>query len=135
MKKLIQTLFFTLFIISCLCSKQGLGWPWNGNSNDFSLFRNSKHISWVYNWENWRPQGLPSNFEYIAMQRTSKGIEGLRSAMLNNHARILLGFNEPDISSQANMSPDQAVRLWHQYIKPTARDLRHNGIPWLRDFL
>ena len=125
-------------------SKRGLAWPWNGNSQDFGLFANNDNIGWIYNWESWRPDGTPGNLEYVAMQRTRDGIENLQNNMQNNGANILLGFNEPDISSQANLSPDDAVQLWQQNIQSfggskslgsPAISNGPDGISWLQQFL
>jgi hypothetical protein len=38
--------------------------------------------------------------------------------MEQNRPSHLLGFNEPDISSQSNMSPQDAANLWMQQIHP-----------------
>jgi len=95
--RLLPVLIFALLAISSFAGKRGLAWPWNGQAGDFGLFSNSGKIGWVYNWESWRPQGMPGRFEYVAMQRTAQGIENLRNNMANNQAKVLLGFNEPDI--------------------------------------
>jgi len=125
-------------------TKSGLAWPWNGNANDFNLFKNSRRITWAYNWESWVPSGFPGNFEYVAMQRTADGIDKLRNNMAGNKARVLLGFNEPDIASQANLTPERAASLWIQYANPITSGIRvgspeisngPNGISWMQKFL
>lgn len=147
--KIILLIFFTLITIKAVStSKRGLAWPWNGVGDDFNLFKNSNKISWVYNWERWRPVGLDNtNFEYVATQRTAQDIEQLQNYMKGNRARILMVFNEPDIADQANISPDQAVKLWKQYVTPIKNNDQSlrlgspgisngaSGIPWLRDFM
>jgi len=144
--RLLPVLIFALLAISSFAGKRGLAWPWNGQAGDFGLFSNSGKIGWVYNWESWRPQGMPGRFEYVAMQRTAQGIEGLKNNMASNQAKVLLGFNEPDIGSQAKMSPDTAVNLWRQYINPIAQQFNlrvgspavsngANGINWLQQFI
>ena len=139
-------LICTLIIASSAATKRGLCWPWNGLAQDFNLFKNSPKLNWAYNWESWKPSGFPSNFEYVAMQRTASGITNLYNNMISTGSKTLLGFNEPDIADQANMSPDTAVTLWKQYIQPlkTSLGLRlgspavsngPQGLPWLQQFV
>lgn len=143
--KLIQVLVLALIFVGSSC-KRGLGWPWNGVAQDFGLFTNNNQITWAYNWEDWVPSGFPGQFEYVAMQRTADNIDGLQAAMQSNGAKTLLGFNEPDNSGQANMSPDQAVQLWNQYILPLGQSMGlrlgspaisngPDGLPWLQQFM
>ena len=37
---------------------------------------------------------------------------------LNTTSNYILGFNEPDIGSQANMEFFEASSVWNDYIKP-----------------
>ena len=145
--QIIKVLLLALTISSVVSTfKRGLGWPWNAVSSDFGLFSGNSEVTWVYNWEAWVPPGKPGNLDYVAMQRTADDINQLDSYMQNNDAKILLGFNEPDNSGQANMSPEEAVSLWHQYILPVAskHGLRFgspaisngpDGLPWLKTFM
>ena len=52
------------------------------------------------------------------MQRTANDIANLDNYLTGANYKVLLGFNEPDISSQANMDVATAVTLWNQYILP-----------------
>jgi len=143
--RILQLLALTLAVMGASAAKAGLAWPWDGNKDDFNLFKDSQLINWAYNWESWVPEGKPDNFEYIAMQRTRDGIDQLQGNMQNNGAQILLGFNEPDIAGQANMGVDEAVQLWNQNIKPfgdagvrlgsPATSNGEQGLPWLQDFM
>ena len=57
-----------------------------------------------------------------------------------------MGFNEPDIDSQANLPVDQAVELWKAHVLPVKAKLKGvrfgspavsngpAGIPWLKEF-
>ena len=54
-------------------------------------------------------------------------------------AKHLLGFNEPDYATQANMSVDQAISLWPQLQKTGLRlgspvTVKFSS-PWLKDFM
>jgi hypothetical protein len=45
---------------------------------------------------------------------TPTTLSSLRKAAESGRAQDLLGFNEPDSSAQANMTPDRAAALWPQ---------------------
>ena len=107
--------------------KRGLGWPWDHPASLYSLYAasiNSKHISWVFNWELWRPEGTPANIEWVPCVRTAAQakdiIPFLTDITSNQHVEIknFLGFNEPEIPDQANLSVDEAVRLWKESVLP-----------------
>ncbi|CAF2504829.1 unnamed protein product [Rotaria sp. Silwood2] len=61
------------------------------------------------------------------------------------HAKAILGFNEPERSEQANMNPNEAARVWKQYIEPLANEgirlgspsvaSTEEGLNWLQAFL
>ena len=143
--KLAAIFILSLAIMAVSAADRGLAWPWNNVAQDFGLFQGSPAIKWVYNWESWVPEGKPDNLEYVAMQRTRDFLDQLPNNMQNNGARILLGFNEPDIAAQANMGVDEAVGLWRQHILPygqqgirlgsPATSNSPQGLPWLQEFM
>lgn len=58
----------------------------------------------------------------------------------------LLGFNEPDLTEQANLTPEQAAEAWHEYMEPYAGKAKLGspavcngggtvGLNWLGRFL
>lgn len=59
---------------------------------------------------------------------------------MSHGSEWLLGFNEPNLSSQANMSPSYAASLWHK-LEATGRKLvspamaMGNGIQWMDQFM
>jgi hypothetical protein len=74
------------------------------------------NASWAYDWS---PRVPPTNpgIQWVPMiwsqtYATAPIIEALKQARDDGSARYLLGFNEPDNRSQANMSPARAVQLW-----------------------
>jgi hypothetical protein len=72
---------------------------------------------WAYDWSATKPPaGGP---EWVPMvwgtgSVTPGVIASLAAARRAGSARYLLGFNEPDLSSQANMTPERAASLWPQ---------------------
>ncbi|KAJ7865710.1 glycosyl hydrolase catalytic core-domain-containing protein [Mycena olivaceomarginata] len=52
-----------------------------------------------------------------------------KSEMETTIPEHLLGFNKPDVSTQANMTPSEAVDLWMQEIEPWAANGTKLGSP------
>ncbi|MBX0288925.1 discoidin domain-containing protein [Hymenobacter sp. HSC-4F20] len=79
-------------------------------------------ISWWYNWYSKPDAGAAGvysglNVEYVPMQWGANLDGGPVTAAqlagnIPNNARYLLGFNEPNFRSQANLTPRQAAALW-----------------------
>jgi len=75
---------------------------------------------WAYNWAS-NNNGLASGVEYLPMlwssdsEKTNTWTSDANKA-LSNGATAILGFNEPDDTQQANMSPQEAATAYMQYI-------------------
>lgn len=101
-------------------AKRGLSW------DETTLTLQAAHIeqlamgvSWVYNWGN--APHLPELYSattiaYAPMCWNSNYDEAAIRSYLQGHpeTKYLLGFNEPNFSSQANMTPAQAAAAWPQ---------------------
>jgi hypothetical protein len=84
------------------------------------------HASWYYNWRSSPNSGtVPSGTqapEYVPMIGRSgdvndANINALKAGKANGTYKHLLGFNEPDISGQANMSVDQVIAAWPRLVE------------------
>jgi hypothetical protein len=133
-------------------TKRGIAIPWNFDPADFALYQeaiNAGKISWLSNWEMWKPQGLPANITYIPHCRTAKEAPQIMSYLskYRDDTQVVdfMGFNEPDIKTQANMSVDHAVNLWREHVLPMKESCRvrigapsisngPEGLPWLEEF-
>lgn len=136
--------------------KRGLGWPWDFTKELFSIYQpniDSGKVTWLFNWELWRPDGIPSSVEWVPCVRTAeqvKDIDPFLTDIINGQSvkvSSFLGFNEPEIGDQANMSVEDAVRFWRESILPAKQKfgfrLGSPGMtsdvskckPWLNDFL
>jgi hypothetical protein len=100
--------------------KKGLAWPWDHKPTLFPLL-NPQPPTWLFNWELWSPEGLPPQTEFVPTVRTApqaRDVLPFLADQLSNKPQLrigaLLGFNEPEIASQANMGVDEAVRLWRE---------------------
>lgn len=74
--------------------------------------------TWAYNWSATRPAHLGS-LTWVPMlwgsgSVTPGTIASLRAEARAGQVHYLLGFNEPDMSSQSNLTPQQAAALWPQ---------------------
>lgn len=99
--------------------KRGLGYGYHSAADMQAL---AGGVSWWYNWSN-QPetsaagvyQGL--HVDYVPMQWNGSLGSGTvtaaqLAALIPNGTRYLLGFNEPNFRSQANLTPTQAAALW-----------------------
>jgi hypothetical protein len=88
------------------------------------MFAGRSAVGWAYNWES-DNKGLPSDIPYIP---TLWGSDSMWTSIwdtnaklaINNGAKWFFGPNEPDMDSQANLSPSAAADLWRQYMEPYA---------------
>jgi hypothetical protein len=92
--------------------KRGIAWAVDTIADAKLL---SKSVTWWYNWSP-TPQAAVSGglatvgMQFIPMLWNGSGIGTAKPAA----APALLGFNEPDLGSQANMTPQNAASLWPQ---------------------
>jgi RNA polymerase sigma factor (sigma-70 family) len=69
--------------------------------------------SWYYNWGA-APNGItaPGGVSYVPMIWGAASVTAANLAQASGEGHVLLGFNEPDLASQSNMSVAQALALW-----------------------
>ena len=69
--------------------------------------------SWYYNWGA-TPNGVtaPASVSYVPMIWGAANVTSATLSQVSQEGHVLLGFNEPDLGSQANMSVAQALGLW-----------------------
>ncbi|PFH60936.1 hypothetical protein XA68_18556 [Ophiocordyceps unilateralis] len=124
--------------------------------NDASLANNFDDqcngcSGWGYNWGS-TPQGLSSKISYVPMlwgnkPEFTKNWHSDAQKAVDNGAKAMFSFNEPDNAGQANMSPQQAAELHVQYMNPwggkaligspaiTNSGQAGQGIEWLGSFV
>ncbi|KAJ6584378.1 glycosyl hydrolase catalytic core-domain-containing protein [Mycena capillaripes] len=100
---------------------RGLAWATN---NDFAPIIGSKpKVTWYHHWQDGSVPQMPSKNEYVPMfwgNTKWDNWNSRKAEMQKKTPQHLIGFNEPDISSQANMSPAYAAQVWMQEIHPWA---------------
>ena len=69
--------------------------------------------SWYYNWGA-TPNGItaPASASFVPMIWGAANVTTATLDQVKQEGNVLLGFNEPDMSGQANMTPQQALNLW-----------------------
>lgn len=122
--------------------KRGISVPWNFDPKHFAIYKQAIEdgkISWLFNWEMWKPKGLPPTIIYIPQCRTAKEVDQViprikryQNDEQTQHFMYVLslhsltepkliisrGFNEPCINAQANLSVNEAVELWKDHVLP-----------------
>ncbi|MFD8812279.1 sigma-70 family RNA polymerase sigma factor [Streptomyces sp. NPDC059627] len=91
-------------------AKKGVGvWTFNGVSQALA----ASGASWYYTW-NTQHQGVttPSSASFVPMIWGASSVTDASLAQARAAGPYLLGFNEPDMAQQSNMTVDQALGLW-----------------------
>ena len=105
---------------------------------------------WGYNWLS-DASGLDSSIPYIPMlwgptSDFTGTWEANAKTGIANGAQYLFSFNEADMSTQANLSPEAAAAAWKQYMEPFAGQAKlvapsvtnsqdaSMGLNWLQSF-
>jgi putative glycosyl hydrolase/ricin-type beta-trefoil lectin protein len=68
---------------------------------------------WYYNWGT-NNDSMPADAEFVPMIWDENGVTAANLAKVKAEGRTLLGFNEPDLAGQAEMTVEQALDLWPQ---------------------
>ncbi|MEV4416402.1 glycoside hydrolase family protein [Catellatospora sp. NPDC049609] len=68
--------------------------------------------SWYYNWSAGPTSGAGTSADFVPMIWGEKSVTDAELARAKRNGNVLLGFNEPDFGSQANMSVERALELW-----------------------
>jgi hypothetical protein len=99
-----------------ISKKRGLAY---GHHSQADMAAISKNISWWYNWAATPESAVASVFPNYAMDFVPMAWNGsfneaaLRTFYASHpDSKYLLGFNEPNFTTQANMKPSVAAALW-----------------------
>jgi len=129
--------------------KRGLAY----NQLDYNILKHFPSVQWGYTWSPVAPTSIRdwefSNTNFVPMIFSSAQCKSSILQTIPNVSRALLGFNEPNFVTQANLTPIQAANLW-PILEKVAVDLNINvlvspavnyspytwqPVPWLRAFL
>lgn len=86
-------------------------WAFDGVTQDLA----DVGASWYYDWS-YTAGGIsaPAGTEFVPMIWGAASVTSANLAQAQQEGTELLGFNEPDLSGQANMTVEQALDLWPQ---------------------
>ena len=125
-------------------SKRGLCWPVENSDPVFPFTKPGSKITWLYNWSSNVTPGSDS-IEFIPMQWNNVNIDELHHKVKQAKATTVIGFNEPELPDQSNMSLELASNEWLRCIEPLRKAGVRCGSPgissaphavgWLRDFI
>jgi hypothetical protein len=132
-----------LFVIGCgvvVSPKKGVG-TWYFPHVDRAIAE--INVSWFYTWEP-HTKGItqPDRVEFVPMIWDETFVEPKQLELAKKSGSVLLGFNEPDLPDQANMTVQQALDLWPHLMATgmrvgspaTAADPSLSG-SWLEQFM
>jgi hypothetical protein len=71
-------------------------------------------VSWYWNWAPHPTPGAGDSVEFVPMIWGAGAVTAETLDRARRSGTVLLGFNEPDLASQSNMSVEQALDLWPQ---------------------
>jgi hypothetical protein len=70
-------------------------------------------VGWYYTWSTSPVASTGSSkAQFVPMIHSEKSVTPTALARAKGNGKVLLGFNEPDVSGQADMSVDRALSLW-----------------------
>lgn len=126
-------------------SKRGLAY------NTASLTSAFSKASWAYNWGNLAGTGLSSSLEYVPMLwGMGSHLDGWAANVKTSLAagsKHILAFNEPDMTTQASLSPSAAAQGYKDNIQTyasqaslgapaiTNSETAGEGLDWLTQFM
>lgn len=96
-------------------NKRGVGYGYH-SVTDMQNF--SKNISWWYNWSPEPDAAIKYTYQnygvdFTPMAWNASGITGVSNwVATDNNVKYILGFNEPNFTDQANMTPSAAAAAW-----------------------
>jgi RNA polymerase sigma factor (sigma-70 family) len=108
-------------------ARKGVGvWNFAGASQALA---NSK-AGWYYTWGTQHPGiSTPRGATFVPMIRSAENVNAGELARARAAGPYLLGFNEPDLPEQANMTVDKALDLWPQ-LMATGSKLSSPAVAW-----
>jgi hypothetical protein len=124
--------------------------PFKGVANSPCDARTALGVSWYYNWEQAEkePCGDGRGGEFVPMiwghpgaEQRAESIRSALTSFVDKHFGYVLGFNEPDNSTQSNIPVMTAIGLWPAFddaaikIASPATAAGGSGQAWFNQFM
>jgi len=120
------------------------GLPWAAD-NKWADSITKKTVSWYHHWEDGRVSTIPKNIEYVPMYwgpKKKNHWHHRKAEIRKHHPQYILAFNEPDVESQAGMTPKEAALEFMKELQPFAEKGINVSTPqmvydieWLENFM
>ncbi|MFH4969446.1 glycosyl hydrolase [Gaetbulibacter sp. M240] len=93
------------------------GASFTSGSKDWSYKTSDLKAHWMYSWGRLPQEEMPANVEFVPMfwgkgSVNDENLANVKQYIDDGTVKYVLGFNEPDGATQANMSVDEAIALW-----------------------
>jgi hypothetical protein len=126
------------------------GQPFKGVANSPCADRTALNISWYYNWEQTENEActngqggvfVPMIWGHTGSEQSASGITTSISSFVSKGYPYVLGFNEPDNSTQSDISVATAISLWPSFLNPAiktvspATQANTTGQAWFNTFI
>jgi len=126
------------------------GAPFKGVANSPCADRTTLNVSWYYNWEQTENEActngkggvfVPMIWGHTGSEQSASGITGSISSFVSKGYPYVLGFNEPDNSTQSNIAVATAISLWPSFLNPAiktvspAAQANTSGQAWFTTFI
>ncbi|MEU3497495.1 sigma-70 family RNA polymerase sigma factor [Kitasatospora cineracea] len=96
-------------------ARKGVGvWAFDGASQALA----ASGAGWYYTWGTQHPGiSTPASASFVPMIWGASSVTGAALAQARANGPYLLGFNEPDMAAQSNLTVDRALELWPQLMQ------------------
>jgi Glycosyl hydrolase catalytic core len=127
------------------------GIPFKGFAGDPTACADMQHlgVSWYYNWKQTPTSGcastgipfVPMIWGHTGSEQSASGIMSSVSSFVSKSYGYVLGFNEPDNSTQSNIPVATAVSLWPSFnnsaiqLGTPATQANSTGQTWFTSFM
>jgi hypothetical protein len=126
------------------------GQPFKGVANSPCADRTALNISWYYNWEQTENEActsgqggvfVPMIWGHTGSEQSASGITTSISSFVSKGYPYVMGFNEPDNSTQSDIVVATAVSLWPSFLNPAiktvspATQANTTGQAWFTTFI
>jgi hypothetical protein len=120
--------------------------PYKGVANSACADLTTLRVAWWYNWTTSSsgcatPQFAPMVWGHTGNEQTAAGIASEVGGIVKAGYENVLGFNEPDNTSQSNISVTTAISLWPSFNNPSVRigspgtQGNSTGLTWIQNFM
>ncbi|MEI8064211.1 MAG: glycosyl hydrolase [Verrucomicrobiota bacterium] len=123
--------------------KKGIGLV-VGPTNGWHEKLKALNCHWFYSWWFETPANMPADVEFVPMiwgpgPRTASAYRKLTEEHRAGRHQVLLGFNEPDVLEEANLSVEKALQVWPKLLRTGIRlgspAAAHPERRWMEEFM